>query len=130
MIKIDNDTGVYRQIHTSFYKNKRVASVAFLPKSEDNYNLSVYDGSKITPELAWQHYTVQKRRASVGVLAVTVNECMAEQLTPRPDTQEFEEHAIIEFGVSRDRQARRKARILRNLAVDRGWRFLNRDYVQ
>ena len=112
-----------RQIHPSFVQAGRVTSQAFRPTPKDDSLLSVYDGDMISAEKAWIHFTNQDNCASVGVLAVTCDECVAEGLTARPDPAPFPEHAVIDFTGFSDNQREKKSKKLKAKAEDRGWQY-------
>ena len=85
--------------------------------------MSVYDGSLITPEDAWKHYTNNLNLLSIGVLSVKVAECRMLELPVVSDAETFREHAIIDFsGLSR-KQIERKANALKTVANRRDWQF-------
>lgn len=116
-------TLLLRQIHPSFIQDGFATSQAFRPTPKDNSKLSVYDGDMIPPELAWIHYTTQLQLASVGCMAVSVDECLAENLTAQPDPDPFPEHAIIDFTGLTDNQCRSKSKKLQAKALTRGWLY-------
>ena len=94
---MNSGTLLFRQIHPTWTQNERVTSQAFTPTPKDNSKLSVYDGDQITAEGAWKHYRQSQGLDSVGVLAVTVAECEAQNATAQPDPTPFPEHAVIDF---------------------------------
>ena len=114
-------TLLLRQIHPSFVQAGRVTSQAFRPTPKDAGQLSVYDRDQITPEAAWDHFTTVLACASVGSLAVTVDECAAEALAARPDPEPFPEHVVIDFTALTDNQAEKKGKKLKAKAEARGW---------
>jgi hypothetical protein len=114
-------TLLLRQVHPSFVQAGRVTSQAFRPTPKDDGQLSVYDGDQIKPEAAWDHYTTTLACASVGSLAVTVDECAAEELTAKPDPDPFPEHVVIDFTSLSDKQAEKKGKKLKAKAEARGW---------
>ena len=79
--------------------------------------------NQITPQDAWSHYTREDYRLPVGVLAVTVSECSAQDLPVLPDPQTFAEHVLIDFSKFGTNQIKRKSSLLRDFAVARGWQF-------
>ena len=117
------DTLLLRQIHPSFVQAGRVTSQAFRPTPKDDSLLSVYDGDLISAEKAWIHFTTQENCASVGVLAVTVDECTSEGLTTRPEPAPFPEHAVIDFSTFSDSQREKKSKKLKAKAEARGWLY-------
>ncbi len=122
---IDKTTLLLRQVHPTFIQNGVATNtLTFRPKESDHGHLSVYDGSKITPERSHAHYTEVSRLKSGGVLAVTVSECDSENLpavsSPLPD---FDEHAHIDFNGCDKKQLRDKSKSLLAYAVERNWLF-------
>lgn len=116
-------TLLLRQVHPSFVQAGRVTSQAFRPTPKDRLMLSVYDGDQITPENSWTHFTAQDNCRSVGVMAVTVDECVHETLRVQPDPKPFPEHAVIDFSDCTDRQCEKKSKKLRAKAETRGWLY-------
>ena len=127
--KLDDNTRLLRQIPPSWVKAGHVTSQAFRPTEKDKGRLSVYDGDRITPRDAWRHYTAVLGFLSVGVVAVTVAECVENSLTvyknPLPD---FQEHVLIDFRKkSATISIERIAKELRASANIRGWLFREPD---
>jgi hypothetical protein len=80
-------TLLLRQIHPSFVQAGNVTSQAFRPTPKDQKLLSAYDGDSVDPQSAWRHYTTVWKLDSVGVMALTCDECACEKLPSRPDPQ-------------------------------------------
>lgn len=118
---MNEDTPLYRQVNSAWEQRGMVTSQAFTPTHKDNKRLSVYAGNMISPEDAWRHYN--RQYASIGVMAVTVSECGAEDLAVRLDPREFREHAVVDFSGLTNNKIRRKARNLSDAANIRGWCF-------
>lgn len=117
-------TLLYRQVHPSWIREGRVASLVFQPTPKDNGRLSVYDGDGITPGDAWRHYTGTLGLLSDGVVAVTLAECTNLQLSVVADPLPgFPEHTLIDFTGLPGSQVRRVAQRLRSAAGARGWLF-------
>jgi hypothetical protein len=116
-------TLLLRQIHPSFVQAGRVTSQAFRPTPKDESLLSVYDSDQITAEHSWLHFTSQKDCRSVGVMAVTVDECAAEALSTRPDPEPFPEHVVIDFMGLTNNQCEKKSKKLKTKAEARGWLY-------
>ena len=114
-------TIVYRQIHPSFVQAGFPTSQAFRPTPKDESKLSVYDGDQITAENAFQHYINDLNLSSVGVMGLTVSECLEESLTVCSDPEPFREHAVIDFSGVSDKDCRNKSKKLQSKAVHRGW---------
>lgn len=113
-------TLLLRQIHPSFVKLGRVTSQAFRPTPKDEQKLSVYDGDLIEPAASWDHYCARELE-SVGVMAVTVEECEKEKLVARSSPQHFREHAEIDFLEFNSNQCEKKGKKLKKTAEVRGW---------
>ena len=122
-----NETPLLRQIHPDWFQQGRLTSQAFRPFPKDKNRLSVYDGDLITSENSWTHFTVELQYVSIGVMAVTVEECLLHGLPALPDPKPFPSHAIIDFtGLGRN-QVEKKAKRLRDAAVKRDWLFRAED---
>ena len=113
-------TLLLRQIHPNFIKLGRPTSAAFRPTPKDEHKLSVYDGDLITAAAAFAHYRGRKLE-SVGVLAVTVEECTRQELQVHSSPEHFPEHAEIDFSGLGSSQCERKGKKLREAAEIRGW---------
>ena len=116
-------TIVYRQIHPSFVQAGFPTSQAFRPTPKDESKLSVYDGDQITAENAFQHYINDLNLSSVGVMGLTVSECLEESLTVCSDPEPFREHAVIDFSGVSNKDCRNKSKKLQVKAVLRGWLY-------
>ena len=113
-------TLLLRQVHPSFVQAGRVTSQVFRPTPKDESLLSVYDGDQISAEDSWTHFTNKQGFQSVGVLAVTVDECDAEGLFARSDPGPFPEHAVIDFTGLSENQIEKKGKKLKAKAEVRG----------
>jgi len=113
-------TLLLRQIHPAFIKLGRPTSAAFRPTPKDEHKLSVYDGDMITAAASFMHYR-ERKLASVGVLAVTVGECAAQNLPSQSSPDVFPEHAEIDFTGLSGGQCEKKGKKLRDVAEGRGW---------
>lgn len=120
---MDNNTLLLRQIHPAFVQQGRVTSQAFRPTPKDQNRLSVYDGDQITANNAFEHYTQQLGYSSMGVLAVTIDECNDVQLPVQPDPEPYPEHVVIEIAGLGKRDIEIRAKQLRTKAELRGWLF-------
>ena len=83
----------------------------------------MYDGDQVEPEAAWWHYTTRQALESAGVMAVTLVECTALDLSVRSDPEPFPEHAVIDFGTLGSSSISRLAKRLRDAATQHGWRY-------
>ena len=117
-------TLLLRQVHPSFVDRGRITSQVFKPTTKDNDKLSVDDGDNTTAEAAFRNYTECRNRQSVGVVAVTLDECDKLKLPVNPDPLKCDpSHTVIDFsGLSRNKQEA-KAKILKNYADVRGWQY-------
>lgn len=116
---MNDDTLLYRQINSSWLQKTGITSQAFKPTPKDKCRLSVYDGSMISAEDAWHHFT--KQLTSVGVMGVTVAECRNQNLMVYSHPQEFHEHAIINFEYLSKKEIHQKAKNLSCDANTRSW---------
>ena len=122
---MNQGTLLHRIIKSNWWlQDDSVSSQAFRPVLEDNKLLSVYDGDQITPQAAYNHYANDPSKPSpTGVLAVTVAECLNQNLPAIPDPDTFPEHALIDFREFGANQIKRKSAALRDAATARGWLF-------
>ena len=117
------ETLLLRQVHPGFVQTDGITSQVFTPKRLNGVQLSVYDGEQISAEAAWAHYTGELQNKSIGVVAVTVSECESNGLIVRPDSKDFQEHVLIEFGQMGRGRIQAVANILRDAAKKRGWLY-------
>jgi len=117
------DTLLFRQVNPSWIQAGRVTSQVFKPTPKDNKRLSVYNGDLVSAEGSWVHYTNELQFSSVGVLAVTVEECQGQRLPAEPDPNPFPEHAVIRFDGCSASQIKKKAKYLKQHAEARGWQY-------
>ena len=117
------ETLLLRQVHPSFVQNGRPTSQVFRPTPKDEQKLSVYDGDRITAEASWTHYTNVIQFKSAGVLAVSLAEAQAQQLTVDADGTPFPEHCSIDFTGLEKAEVEKKAKQLASFATTRGWLF-------
>ena len=118
---MNDNTLLLRQIHPSFVRNGKVTSQAFRPTPKDEGKLSCDDGDQITAENSWRRYTETLGLGSLGVLAVSVNECQSLKLPVDPDGVPYPEHVSILFEGLSNRQREKRAKRLRAHANLRGW---------
>ncbi len=117
------DTLLLRQIHPGFVQQGRVTSQVFRPTPKDENRLSVYDGDRIEPRRAWQHYTTVLRLESAGVMAVSCAECGDLDMPVIPDPEPFPEHVVIDFSALGKSAVEKAAKKLRVRAETRGWLY-------
>lgn len=121
---MNDNTFLHRQISPTFIKDGQVTSQAYTPSKKDNKKLSVYDGDQLSAYESWKHFTTKTNCKSVGVLAVTVSECLSLCLNVKPDDDAFRGHVLIDFSKHSNHQIKKKARILVEIAVDKGWQYI------
>lgn len=114
-------TLLLRQVNPQFCSNGRPSYQVFRLTDSDKGLLSVYDGDLITAADAWKHWTEVAKKKSVGAVAVSVAECVAEDLTPRSDPEPFPSHAVIDCTPHSESEYRVKRLVLFNYATVRGW---------
>lgn len=122
---MNKHTELYRQVHPKFVDNGEFTSQTFFLFPKDQGRLSVYDGSLISANKAYIHFT-SLGYCSVGVAAVTVKDCLKTKLTVKSDPDEFREHVVIifpsRFGNNK-RKMKRIAGMLRKRAYSYGWKY-------
>ena len=118
-----SDTLLLRQINSDWWVGGKVTSLAFNPSKAHGHKLSVYDGEKISAEESWHHFTQKFCGESIGVMAVTVEECRKHCRRVVPDPKEFPEHVLIDFSDVSGNKARKLAKRLASYANERDWQF-------
>jgi hypothetical protein len=117
------DTLLLRQIHPSFIQDGRVTSQAFRPTPKDEFLLSVDDGNRVTAEASWQRFMTNPTCKSVGVQALSLAECKAEELPVIEDGIPHPEHCSVDFTAFDKKEIEKKSKLLRVQAETRGWLF-------
>ena len=117
------DTLLLRQIHPSFIQDGRVTSQAFRPTPKDEFLLSVDNGDRVTAEAAWQRFIANPACKSVGVQALSLAECTAEELPVIEDGNPHPEHCSVDFTAFDKKAIEKKSKLLRAQAETRGWLF-------
>lgn len=120
-----------RQVHPSFIQADKISSQVFSitsqvfkPTPKDVNKLSVYNGEKYFPQESHTHFTgIDSSYKSVGVVAVTVQECNNEELNCEENNIPFDGHSFIDFAALSGNQVEKKAKKLRNYAMERGWLY-------
>ncbi len=121
---------LYRQVHPQFIQKGRVSSQAFRPTPKDDGELSVSQGSRTSPEQAYQLYTQQRELHSAGTWSISVGQCMSLDLevfadpltTPIVD----EAHAVVCFRGLATKKIQRLSKQLSAFAQGRGCQFAPR----
>ncbi len=116
-------TLLLRQVSPSWIQQGRVTSQVFRPTPKDQCRLSAYDGDQIVAEKAWKHFTASLGFESVGVMAVSVQECQVNELPATPDPKPFPEHVAIDFTGLGENQIKKKSKLLKAAAEVRGWQY-------
>ena len=100
-------------------------SQTFLPTKKDQDNLSMYDGSQLSPEESYQHYTEVLKLQSAGVVGISCAEAEALGIRIQPDPQpDFPSHTLLDFSnLTTNSKKREAARELKNKAIERGWLY-------
>lgn len=116
-------TMLLRQVHPSFIHAGKVSSQVFRPTPKDEAKLSMYNGDKITPEAAFEHFTKKLGFASNGVLGLEKQECVEQNLAVIDDAFPFEEHCSLDFSGLPKKEVEKIAKVLKLRAEKRGWLF-------
>ncbi len=116
-------TSMLRQIHPSFIQDGRVTSQAFRPTPKDEWLLSVDNGDRVSAEASWQRFTANPDCKSIGVQAVSLAECDAQELCVIEDGVPHPEHCSIDFTAFDKKTIEKKAKLLRAQAEKRSWLF-------
>lgn len=124
------DRLVYRQVHRKqIDASRRVMSGTFNPLVTGGQEgkrlrvLSAYDGGQVSAEDAYRHYTQELGLSSVGVLALSVQECMEMGIEVDFDGSGFRSHVSLRFPRLSRRATTLLARDLIDLALARGWQY-------
>ena len=120
---MNRKTLLLRQISPSWLDDGDPTSQAFIPTAKDKGYLSVYNGDMVTAEESWLYHTQELGLISVGVVAVSLGECAALELSVEPDPAPFPSHVIIKFTGYTNSRIRDKAKVLSILAEKRGWQY-------
>jgi hypothetical protein len=120
---MQSDTLLLRQIHPNWVRESRATSAAFYPTQKDDGKLSVSDGTKISPQEAWEKHTT--RLHSEGTMAITVGESEGQKLVIEPDPlPNQEEHVLLNFvNLTTHSQIKSAAKMLALMANNRGWLY-------
>lgn len=121
-----------RQIHPLFIQKNKISNGAFevsdkqfIPNSNDQDKLSVYNGEKYTAEQAYEHYVGFKGRdKSGGVLGVSEVECASLTLPTAEDNDPFNGHSYIDFAGKDTKVQKSCGKELKRMALARGWLFM------
>lgn len=121
---MNNDTLLYRHVHSTWIQDGQITSQVFTPTPKDEKKLSAYDGDMVTAENSWIHYTGDLGNDSVGVVAVSFAECIAQEVLPAPDPETFKEHVLIDYSAQSESRIRKRiSKELKSCAIQRGWLF-------
>ena len=119
---------IYRQVHhDQIDETRRVMSGAFNPfvtggqEGKRSRVLSGYDGGQVTAAEAHLHYTECLGLSSIGVLAISEEECAELGIEVDHDGLGFPAHVSLRFPMVSRGATRRLARDLVELAMARGW---------
>jgi len=118
-------TILLRQSHPNFIPDGVLTSQVFMPNSEDEGRMSVYDGDQITPVESYRHYTEVLGKQSHSVWGLTKAEVDDAGVPAEPNALlGFPSHSIIDFGNRGEKECRRIAKRLKALALSRGCLYL------
>jgi hypothetical protein len=122
---MNQDTKLLRQVHPSFVQGNTISfqvfsSQVFKPTPKDENKLSVYNGELYTPIEAFSHYSDSGYK-SIGIVAVTIEECNDEELNVYEDNIPFEGHCSIDYTGFSNCMISKKAQKLKYYASKRGW---------
>jgi hypothetical protein len=84
----------------AFLAKEKIDKQAFIPQTKDKNLLSTYSEKHFNAESAFEHFKEFFPNAkSVGVMAVSTDECDADTLPYHYDNNPFEGHASIDFSL-------------------------------
>lgn len=114
-------TLLLRQIHPGFIQQGRVTSQAFRPTPKDENKLSVDNCDKINAFDSFKRFVSNPQCQSMGVMALSLDECVHESLQVLEDAAPYPEHCSIDFDGLSSGQISKKAKVLRKHAETRSW---------
>jgi hypothetical protein len=121
---VTDKTRLLRQVNPNFIQHGEIGVVTFRPNDADMGLLSVYDNDLISPENSHKHWTDELKKKSVGVLAVTFEECASVELPAvSSPVDNNEAHAHIDFTAYEKKDQRTKTKALLEFALARQWLF-------
>ncbi|MFN3589618.1 MAG: hypothetical protein ACK4UP_09555 [Spirosomataceae bacterium] len=124
---MDKETLLFRQVHPSWMVGDMISqqvfsSQTFKPTPKDGGLLSVYNGKVFDAYTAYEHFTSQEH-PSVGVVAVTPNECDTIPVPVMEDNHPFEGHCSLDYRQLSGSSIKRAASTLKAFAQHRGWQY-------
>ena len=117
------ETLLLRQVHPSFVQNGRATSQAFRPTPKDESRLSVDNGDRVSPDVAWRRFSDQPDCSSFGVMAISKGECSTFRLEVVEDGTPYPEHCYLNFSLFSRKDSEKISKRLAALAHLRGWLF-------
>ena len=129
-MRLTPESMLYRQVHPSWIDDGRPTSQAFKPTKKDKKKMSVDDSGIVSAEKAFEIHTKVFSRKSVGVLAVTVEECTQNNMSVTSDPLvNRPSHAVVDFeGLSR-REIEKTATTLKVLAMNHQWKYVAPEFT-
>ena len=121
---MNSQTLLHRQVNPFFMEKDRVTSQVFRPTPKDGKMLSVSDGDQITAEQSYKRFITVPLGNSIGVLSVSVEECLSLDVPPVSDPRPEEmqpDHCFIDFREKSNSQIEKTAVKLRDNAISRRW---------
>ena len=120
---MNSTTLLLRQVHPSFIQNGRITSQVFRPTPKDENMLSVDNRDRIAAEDSFVRFCGQPDCHSVGVMAVSKEECAEQELPVLEDGKPYPEHCSIDFGGLGKSRIEKIAKCLKRRADSRGWQY-------
>lgn len=119
------DSLLHRQVHRTWHQDGKLSSLTFQPSRGENkdHQVSVDDGDQISAEDSYRHHRYKKNYDTVGVVAVTPQECGLHGVTVTPDPEpDHDPHTLLKLDPALGkRKIRRIAQFLTGYASRRGW---------
>jgi hypothetical protein len=119
-----------RQVNPSFIRAGRPSSKVFEPKAKDEGKLSIVLERKRQAQAAYEFFIKIPKCRSVGILAISVGDCLSEELpahhaplSEAEDGLEDDAHGIIDFSQTEAEFHEEKAIALHRAAMARGYVF-------
>ena len=120
---MNSTTLLLRQVHPTFIQAGRITSQVFRPTPKDENKLSVDNGDMISAEDSYIRFISDPNCHSIGVMAVSREECEQQELPVLEDGEPYPEHCSIDYSGFSKKKVERIAKVLRTLADRRGWQY-------
>ena len=119
---MNDDTPLFRQVMPEWNHCGRISSQTFRPKKGEY--LSTYDGSIMTAEESYLHFTKDPRKRSTGVASISVSQFKAEGLEIIEDREPYDAHISVSYEMFGTSAKEKISARLAKIANDRGFVYV------